>query len=326
MQKVVKPRLWIEFEVAAALLAPLEGLVEAETGGDARKLAGSTVAIRSPGLRIDAAFMERVGPQLQLLPMPGAGLDHIDISAASARGILVCNNPAAPAESTAEHSVGLLLALAKRIVAGDRQLRKGAVSLPALTGTEVRGRTLGVVGHGRIGRRVAEICAAGLRMSVLVYTRRPEREESLLPGMTLTSDLDALFARADFVTLHVPFNAETHHLVRERHLRLMKPGGYLINTSRGAVVDEAALIRVLRDGHLAGAGLDVFEEEPPARDNPLLHMPNVVVTPHIASFTDASLRAMWSGVTGQIGQLLQGERPARLVNPGVWPGRVGQGS
>lgn len=321
----MRPRLWIEFKVPAEYLAPLEGLVEIVNGDDPGKLAGSTVAVRSPGHEMDADFMDRAGPQLQLLAMPGTGLDHIDIAAASERGILVCNNPDAPCESTAEHAVALLLATAKRVFTGGMQLRQGDVDRAGLIGTEVRGRTLGVLGYGRIGRRVAEICALGLGMSVLVYLPVVRSGLPRAEGISFTTDLDAFFARADFVTLHTPLSAETRHLVRERHLRLMKPGSYLINTSRGAVIDEAALIRVLQDGHLAGAGLDVFEPDPPAADNPLLRMPNVVATPHIAPFTDASFRAMWCGVAGQIGQVLLGERPANLVNPDTWPGRVTPG-
>ncbi|MCY3945223.1 MAG: hydroxyacid dehydrogenase [Anaerolineaceae bacterium] len=321
----MKARLWIEFPVPQEFLAPLSGLVEIVNGDGPHKLAGSTVAIRSPGLVIDADFMDSVGPRLRLLAMPGTGLDHIDIPAASERGILVCNNPDAPCESTAEHTVGLLLAVAKGIVSGDRQLQAGAVDRASLVGSELRGRTLGVVGYGRIGRRVAEICSLGLKMKALVHGPRLHAGTPLAEGVTLAPSLDAVFEQADVVTLHTPLTAETWHLVQERHLRLMKRGSYLINTSRGAVVDEDALIRVLQEGHLAGAGLDVFDPDPPAGDNPLLHMPNVVATPHIAPFTEESFRAMWSGVALQIRQVLRGERPDNLANPEVWPGRQGQG-
>lgn len=305
-------------------LAPLSRLVEIVNGDDPQKLAGSTLAIRIPGLPIDAAFMDSVGPRLRLLAMPGTGLDHIDIPAASERGILVCNNPDAPCESTAEHAVGLLLAVTKGIVSGDRQLQAGAVDRAKLVGSELRGRTLGVVGYGRIGHRVAEICTLGLKMKALVYGPRLHPGMPLAGGITRAPSLDSVFEQADVVTLHTPLTAETRHLVQERHLRLMKRGSYLINTSRGAVVDEDALIRVLQEGHLAGAGLDVFDPDPPASDNPLLRMPNVVATPHIAPFTNESFRAMWSGVAEQTGQLLRGERPVHLANPEVWPGRSGQ--
>ena len=318
-------RLWIEFQVPQEFLAPLSGLVEIVNGDDPHKLAGSTVAIRSPGLAIDADFMDSVGPRLRLLAMPGTGLDHIDIPAASERGILVCNNPDAPCESTAEHTVGLLLAVAKRIVCGDRQLQAGAVDRASLLGSELRGRTLGVVGYGRIGRRVAEICTLGLKMKALVHGPRLRSGRPLAEGITIAPSLESVFEQADVVTLHTPLTTETRHLVQERHLRLMKRGSYLINTSRGAVLDEDALIRVLQEGHLAGAGLDVFDPDPPAGDNPLLHMPNVVATPHIAPFTEESFRAMWSGVARQTRQVLRGERPDNLANPEAWPGRRGQG-
>ncbi|MDE0609033.1 MAG: hypothetical protein OXH77_03850 [Anaerolineaceae bacterium] len=321
----MKARLWIEFKVPQEFLAPFPGMVEIVNGDGPHKLAGSRIVIRSPGLAIDAGFMDSVGPRLQLLPMPGTGLDHIDIPAASDRGILVCNNPEAPCESTAEHTVGLLLAVAKRIVSGDRQLHAGAVDRASLVGSELRGRTLGVLGYGRIGRRVAEICTVGLKMKALVHGPRLRPGSPLGEGIVIASSLDSVFEQADVVTLHMPLSAETRHLVRERQLRLMKRGSYLINTSRGAVVDEDALIRVLQEGHLAGAGLDVFDPDPPAGDNPLLHMPNVVATPHIAPFTDESFRAMWSGVAEQTRQVLRGERPANLANPEVWPGRSGLG-
>lgn len=319
----MKPRLWIEFRVPEEFLAPFSGLVEIVNGDDPQKLAGSTLAICIPGLEIDADFMDSVGPELQLLAMPGTGLDHIDIPAASERGILVCNNPDGPTESTAEHAVGLMLAVAKRIVSGDRQLEAGAVDRASLLGNELRGRRLGVVGYGRIGRRVAEICALGLGMKTLVYGPRLGPETPLAEGIARAPSLDSVFEGADVVTLHTPLTAETRHLVGERQLRLMKRGGYLINTSRGAVVDEGALIRALQDGHLAGAGLDVFDPDPPASDNPLLRMPNVVATPHIGPFTEESFRAMWSGVAGQTRQLLRGEPPANLANPEAWPGRSG---
>lgn len=322
----MKPRVWIGVKSPPAEIAgPLSELAEVVTGGDQGNLPGSTVAVCGGANAADGAFMDRVGPQLQLLAMPGIGLNHIDLAAASKRGILVCNNPDAPTESTAEHTVALLLAVAKRVMVGDMQLRGADIPRARMTGTEVLGRTLGVLGYGRIGRRVAEICALGLGMTVLVYDPFINPGQPIAPGISFTEDMDAIFARGDFVTLHTPLTAETRHLVGERQLRLMKRGSYLINASRGGVIDEAALIRALQDGHLAGAGLDVFDPEPPEPDNPLLKMPNVVVTPHIASRTDAGVRAMWGGVAHQIGQVLRGERPSNLANPEAWPGRVGGG-
>ncbi len=320
----MKPRIWASKRPPTPeLFAPLSKLAEISVDGDQNLLAGSTVVISGQGRMFDGPWMDGVGPQLQLLAMPGIGLDHIDVPAATERGILVCNNPDAPTESTAEHTVGLLLAVAKRIVTGDMQLRGADISRSHLRGTEVLGRTLGVLGYGRIGRRVAEICALGLKMNVLVHDPYVDPDEEVEQGISFTSDMDALFSQADFVTLHTPLSAATHHLVGERQLRLMKRGSYLINASRGPVLDEAALIRVLQDGHLAGAGLDVFDPEPPLADNPLLRMSNVVLTPHTAPYTEAGVMAMWSGVASQISQFLRGERPAFLANPEAWPGRAG---
>ena len=321
----MKPRVWTNKpSLSDEILAPLSGLAEVTIDGDQSKLAGSTVVI----VRLESAdsvFMDRVGPQLQLLARTGIGLDNIDIPAATERGILVCHTPDAPTESTAEHTVGLLLAIAKRIVAGDMQLRGADIARARaqLEGTEVRGRTLGVLGYGRIGRRVAEICALGLKMSVLVYDPFVDPNQPTPPGITFTDNLDTIFAQADFVTVHTPLTAETRHLVGERQLRLLKRGSYLINASRGLVIDEVALIKVLQEGHLAGAGLDVFDPEPPQADNPLLSMSNVVVTPHLGPYTDAGLLAIWNGTISQIVQHLQGERPTFLANPEAWPGPVG---
>lgn len=323
----MKPRIWTgRRPPSTKLFASLGELAEICIDGDQNRLTGSTVVIGSSIKLQDGPWMDKVGPQLQLLAMPGIGLDHIDIPAASERGILVCHNPDAPTESTAEHAVGLLLAVAKRIVTGDMQLRGADIPRSSLKGTELLGRTLGVLGYGRIGRRVAAICAQGLGMRVLVHDPFIDPDQQLAAGITLIADMDEIFCQADFVTLHTPLTAATRHLVGERQLRLMKRGSYLINASRGSVIDEAALIRALLEGHLAGAGLDVFDPEPPVADNPLLSMPNVVVTPHIAPLTETGVLAMWNGVARQVDQLLRGERPAFLANPEVWPGRAGQGS
>jgi phosphoglycerate dehydrogenase-like enzyme len=141
--------------------------------------------------------------------------------------------------------------------------------------------------------------------------------------VTLATSLDELLPRADFLTLHTPLMADTHHLIGERELRLMRPGSFLINVSRGPVVDEAALIRALQDGHLAGAGLDVFDPEPPMPDNPLLRMDNVVVTPHVASNTDKGYWRMSSSCVDQVLQVLDGEQPTFIIDRAAWPGRMG---
>jgi phosphoglycerate dehydrogenase-like enzyme len=285
-------------------------------------LPGAVAAIIGSSTVSDA-FIEHAGPGLKLAIRHGIGYNTLDVPAATRLGVLTANTPDAPTESTAEHAVGLILALAKVIVRMDAVMR---ANLP-WTRTELRGmelldRTLGIVGYGRIGRRVAEICGPGLRMRVLAYDPYLSSATNLIPGVTLMDNLDSLLTQADVVTLHTPLTDTTRHLIGERELRLMKPGAYLVNVSRGPVLDEAALIRVLQDGYLAGAGLDVFDPEPPSPDNPLLHMPNVVVTPHLASNTDRGVWRMSQSVVDQVLQVLAGERPTFLIDPAAWPGRM----
>ncbi len=278
------------------------------------------------GMKTDGAFMDRVGPNLKLICRPGIGVDSVDIPAATERGILVINTPDAPTESTAEHAVALLMAVAKRVIVGDMQLRGNEkISREQMLGTELLNRPLGVIGYGRIGRRVAEICALGLRMNVTVFDPYVDQSIETPERVTLTDDMDSLLQNSKFVTVHVPLLPSTRHYIGEREMRLMPKGSYLINASRGPVVDEKALIRLMQEDHFAAVGLDVFDPEPPAPDNPLLQMTNVVVTPHIASSTDQGVWDMMHGVADQIIQVLNGERPPYLLDPAVWPGRVGDG-
>lgn len=276
-------------------------------------------------MRTDGAFMDQLGPNLKLIAKPGIGVDNIDIDAATERNILVIHTPDAPTESTAEHAVALLMAVAKRVMVGDMYLRGDTtIERGDMLGTELLGRALGVLGYGRIGRRVAEICALGLKMNVTVYDPFISQIQNAPERVSFTTDLDGLLRHSQFVTVHVPLFPNTRHLIGEREMRLIPRGGYLVNASRGPVIDEAALIRVLQDGHLAAAGLDVFDPEPPMPDNPLLKMKNVVVTPHIASSTDRGIYAMMHSVADQVIQVLKGEKPPSIVNAKVWPGRVGK--
>jgi D-3-phosphoglycerate dehydrogenase / 2-oxoglutarate reductase len=318
----MKPKVWAEVDLHPEALARLQAETDVITGGTLDNLAGVDAAIIGAS-RVDDAFLDRAGPNLKMVIRHGIGYNAVDVPAAAARGILAANTPDGPTESTAEHAVGLLLAVAKRILEYDAVLRSNtSYSRVALRGIEVRDHLLGVVGYGRIGRRVAEICALGLRMRVLVYDPYLRAAPELPAGVSMADSLDALLAQADFVTLHTPLLPETHHMIGERELRLMKRGAYLINVSRGPVVDEAALIRALEDGHIAGAGLDVFDPEPPHPDNPLLRMTNVVVTPHLASNTVQGSWRSSQSVVDQILQLIAGECPTFVIDPSVWPGRT----
>ena len=317
-------KVWMEWSLSPTLMSRLTELGEVVSDGDMAQLHGSAVIT---GIRryYDGEFMDRVGPNLKMIAKPGIGVDNIDLDAATTRGILVCNTPDAPSESTAEHAVALLMAVAKRVMVGDMHLRGPAdFGRDDMRGTELLGSKLGIVGYGRIGRRVAEMCALGIRMQVTIYDPLLASDVALPAGVSRTDDVDAIFSENQFVTLHTPLLLATHHLANERRLRLMKPGSYLINASRGGVVDEGALIKVLQEGHLAGAGLDVFDPEPPLADNPLLKMNNVVLTPHIASNTDAGMAAMQAGTVENIVNVLKGERPTWVANPEAWPGRMEQ--
>ena len=225
-------------------------------------------------------------PVLRLIARTGIGLDNVDLAAASARGILVTNTPDGPTESTAEHTVAMLLALAKRLKQGSDNLAAGLWGPRdgALIGDEVYGKTLGLVGLGRIGRRVAAICRAAFAMRVIACDPYVTPGQAAALGVELMAT-DAVFAQADFVSLHVPATPETQRIADRERLALMKPGAYLLNLARGPLVDGEALLDALDAGRLAGAGLDVFDPEPPAVLDRVRSHPHVIATPHIASLT-----------------------------------------
>lgn len=241
--------------------------------------------------RVDRALLEAC-PRLRVVSSVSVGLDHVDLREAAARGIAVGHTPGVLTETTADLAFALLLAAARRVAEADRFVRAGAWT-PArrwepelLLGRDVHGATLGVVGLGAIGRAVARR-AAGFGMRVLGWSRSARE----VPGVTQVP-LEALLAESDFVTLHVALAPETRGLLGADALARMKPGAVLVNTTRGGVVEEAALVDALRGGRLAAAGLDVFAEEPLAPESPLLALPNVVLTPHIGSASEATRARM----------------------------------
>lgn len=222
------------------------------------------------------------GKQLKVIARAGVGLDNIDVSAARERGIEVVTAAEVPAPSVAELTIGLLIALARRIPEADRGLKEGKWLKKRLAGVLLSGKTIGIVGFGRIGGRVAKIARA-MGMRILVTDPRPD-EKALREVGGEAVPLREILRNSDVVTLHVPLTAETHHMIGEQELRLMKKGAFLINTSRGPVVDEGALLRALKEGWIAGAALDVYEVEPPTNLE-LLKLPNIVCTPHVGSET-----------------------------------------
>jgi D-3-phosphoglycerate dehydrogenase len=266
--------------------------------------------IRANGA-VTARLME-AAPKLKVIGRHGVGLDAIDLQAAKARGIIVCNTPVANVESVAEQAVGLMIAVSKQIVRADKAVRRGKWQVRYdYIGQELWGRSLGLIGLGRIGARVAEICHLAFNMPIRYYdlVRYPEAEEALdarkLP-------LENLLGQADYLSVHVPLLPATRGMIGPAQFKQMKKGAIFINTARGPIVDEMALLEALTTDHLAGAGLDVFAVEPSGADNPLFQLENVVLTPHMAAHTEDALRAM-SLVAEDVLRVLTGKDPKYRV-------------
>lgn len=268
--------------------------------------------------QVDAALLEagvRASPALRLVANMAVGYNNIDVEAARRLGVLVTNTPGVLTEATADLAFALLLAAARRIPEADRFTRAGHYTgwqPMLLLGAELPGKTLGIIGMGRIGRAVARR-AQGFGMSILYTSRQPlplEAERALHASF---APLEAVLRQADFLSLHVPYTPQTHHLLNAETLALMKPEAYLINTARGAIVDEAALVAALQTGRLRGAALDVFEDEP--RIHPaLLQMEQVVLAPHIGSATHETRARMATTAASNILAHLRGETPPNLVS------------
>ena len=242
-------------------------------------------------------------PKLRVIGRAGVGLDNIDLDAAKERGIKVVNSPAASSRSVAELVFGLLFAVARKIAFADRKMREGVWAKKQCMGIELEGKTMGVIGFGRIGYNVAKIANA-FGMRVLLYDPYPNEERAREVGGTFAS-LEDLLKESDVVTLHVPLVDATYHLINEERLKLMKPTAILINAARGAVVDNNALVKALQEGWIAGAGLDVYEEEPLPKDHPLTRLDNVVLTPHIGASTEEAQMRAGVQVAEQIVEILK---------------------
>jgi D-3-phosphoglycerate dehydrogenase len=270
------------------------------------------IIIRANG-KVSRRLMQ-AAPRLKVVARHGVGIEAIDRLAAAELGIAVVNTPDANNESVAEQCVGMMVILAKRILQADKALRAGDWnSRYRLIGDEMYSKTLGVIGCGRIGRRVAEICHFGLCMRVQYYDviAYPEVEKALGARRV---ELDALLESSDFVSVHLPLLPSTKGVINAAALHKMKPSAYLINTSRGPVIDQAALIQALQEGWIAGAGLDVFDPEPLPADSPLLQLENVVITPHMASHTDEALLRM-AMVVEDVLAVIEGRQPNYTVPP-----------
>jgi len=301
-----------EFEVDVLLGLSQEELLE-------RIEAYDGLIIRS-ATKVTAEVIERA-ENLKAIGRAGIGVDNIDIEAATKRGILVANAPESNTVAAAEHTLALMLAAARRVPAADNSLRNGEWNRSAFKGVEVSEKTLGLVGLGHVGTIVAR-GAVGMGMRVIGYDPYVSEERMRSMNIERAESLDEIFEYSDFVSLHVPRTPQTLGMVNARALQMMKPGAYLINVARGGIVDEVALYNALKEGTIAGAALDVFEEEP-TTDSPLFSLPNVVVTPHLgASTAEAQDRA---GVTAaeQVATALRGAVPMHAINA---PVPVGEGA
>jgi glyoxylate reductase len=269
--------------------------------------------------KIDGDVMDAAGPQLKIISNYAVGFDNIDTEAATKRGIIVCNTPSDEVnESVAEHTWALLLALARRIVEADEATRHGGYKgwePDIFLGTNVIGKTLGIVGLGRIGSMVARR-ASGYKMNILYTKREPDPVAEKELGVKFVT-LDELLSQSDFVSLHVPLNDETRHMINKETFSKMKKGAFLINTARGPVVNERDLVEALRSGQLGGAALDVFDNEPNIAPE-IIETPNVITTPHIASATWEARNKMGEQAVAAILATLSGTKPENMVDEKVW--------
>ncbi|MCE2390243.1 MAG: hydroxyacid dehydrogenase [Proteobacteria bacterium] len=281
------------------------------------------------GIAAGPELMDRA-PRLEVIGFPGSGFETIDVAAATERGIAVVNAAGAQYSAVAEHAIGLMLSLAKRIGYADRWLHgerrypgREVYSGDGWPGFphEIGGKTVGILGFGFIGRDLARKCRVGFDMPVLAYDPYYDEVEAARQGVELyrrRSQLPELICRCDFVVLSLPLSRETRHIVGEAELRAMRPGAFFINVSRGGTVDEPALVRALREGWIAGAGIDVFDPEPTPDDHAFFSMENTVLTPHIAGWVQEAMPRLSVTVAREMLSVLRGERPNRLANPEVW--------
>jgi D-3-phosphoglycerate dehydrogenase len=261
--------------------------------------------------RVDADLLA-AATRLQVVGRAGMGLDNVDIDAASLNGVIVMNTPGANATATAEHTMALLLALVRHVPQADESLREGEWARSRFVGTELYGKILGVVGLGRIGTRVAQRAQA-FGMTVLAFD--PYISDDVARELKVTlGDLDGVFSQADFITLHAALTPETRGLVNSERIVRMKPGVRIVNCARGALIDETALVEGLRSGQVAGAALDVFDDEPLPADSPLRGLSNVVLTPHLAASTVEAQRDVGTQIVHQVLDALRGEDFSNAVN------------
>jgi D-3-phosphoglycerate dehydrogenase len=308
---------WPSLDIERRILADAGAeLVVAETG-EADELMALAVGVdailtnwkRVPPEALDAA------PGCLLVSRYGVGLDNIPVDHATELGILVTNVPDFCLQEVSDHAMALVLACARRVVTFSRATRGGVWDLAAGRGLpRLSEQTIGLVGYGNIARTLVPK-ARGFGLRVLAYS--PRATPSVDGDVELTNDLERLLAESDYVSLHAPSTPETAGLIGERELRLMKPTAYLVNTSRGALVNEDALRQALEERWIAGAALDVLRQEPPPADHPLLALDNAIVTPHAAFYSETAIAELQAKAATNVANVLTGSLPPTVVNPGV---------
>jgi D-3-phosphoglycerate dehydrogenase len=300
----------LENESDDADAAPILAAAHAYQIGSAR----DEIAVK---YHVTGALLARM-PNLLVVSTNGAGFDTVDVKDCTAAGVLVVNQTGGNSEAVAQHVLGMMLCLAKRMVETDRALRSGTLGDRNLfMGRELQGRTIGIVGLGNVGRRIAEVCRF-FGMQVLAYDPYLTAE-TVAARNAVKVELDELLRRADFVSANCPLTDETRGMIGAREFALMQPHAYFITTCRGFIHDEAALLAALQEKRIAGAGLDVWDKEPPGPEHSLLQLDNVIATPHTAGMTPEARTKMGRIAAEQVLACLDGKRPPRIVNPDVWP-------
>jgi D-3-phosphoglycerate dehydrogenase len=309
---------WPNLEIERAILGEVGAeLVVAPTGSaeEIIDLARDVDAILTCWKQVPAAALDGAS-RCRIVSRYGIGLDNIPVAHATELGMVVTNVPDFCMDEVAEHTLALLMACGRRIVPQAELTRQGVWNQSLARGMpRLRGQVLGLVGYGNIAQAVAQRARA-LGLEIIAYTPRLALD-ALSPWGQATNDLAELLAVADYVSLHLPLTAATRGLINAETLAKMKPSAYLINTSRGAIIDDDALLAALENGHIAGAALDVMSSEPPPPDSPLLHHPHVIATPHVAFYSEAAIVDLATKAARHVAQALRGEVPDRVVNPAV---------
>ena len=280
--------------------------------------AGASRQVLAKHYHVTQALLDQT-PNLVAVSSNGAGYDPVDVDACTERGIIVVNQSGGNKEGVAEHALAMMLTLSKRIIETDRRMRAGPnIPRNQYIGRELLNRTVGIIGIGNVGGRLAELCKGLFQMRVLAYDPYLTEAQIKAKGAEKVA-LDALLREADFVSVNCPLTKESRYMVNARAFGLMKPEAYFVTTARGFIHDEAALAEALAKKQIAGAGLDVWEEEPPPHDHKLMAFDNVLISPHTAGATVESRENMARIAAEQVLDILDGKKPPRLINPEVWP-------